>query len=177
MLLKQTLEAPFDPGPLLLSGENVRLTTSEQLLTRVRASQSVSRLSIGIETTDGLETRVDFEFDAARVLRPVEQYAKGPRGAPHRLRIKSRSRGRAAGRWLCFLGLVGKRTEQGLLSPYIERWVRLALGMIHVPGLRGNPARSYPAGAVGAAFPGTLDKYVARSCGTGSRRTHRSSAK
>ncbi|MDQ2808388.1 MAG: AAA family ATPase [Chloroflexota bacterium] len=32
LLLKQTLEAPYDPGPLLLNGPNVRLTSVEQML-------------------------------------------------------------------------------------------------------------------------------------------------
>ena len=34
-------------------------------------------------------------------------------------------------------------------------------GMIHVPGLRGNPARSYRTSATGPNFPGTFEKYVA----------------
>ncbi|TAG34562.1 MAG: hypothetical protein EAZ34_05490, partial [Polaromonas sp.] len=33
--------------------------------------------------------------------------------------------------------------------------------IIHVPGLRGNPERSYKKTAVGGSFPGTLDTYVA----------------
>lgn len=33
--------------------------------------------------------------------------------------------------------------------------------MIHVPGLRGNPARSYPVTAVGHAYPGPFQDYVA----------------
>lgn len=33
--------------------------------------------------------------------------------------------------------------------------------LIHVPGLRGNPARTYRATAVGADFPGTFENYVA----------------
>lgn len=32
--------------------------------------------------------------------------------------------------------------------------------LIHVPGLRGNPARTYRATAVGADFPGTFENYV-----------------
>ena len=32
---------------------------------------------------------------------------------------------------------------------------------IHVPGLRGNPERAYPVGAVGDAFPGTFENYAA----------------
>src|SRR5689334_18292540 len=34
LLLKQTLEAPYDPGALLLDGSHVRFTSAEQLLSR-----------------------------------------------------------------------------------------------------------------------------------------------
>src|SRR5579863_5461970 len=34
LLLKQTLEAPYDPGALLLNGPNVRFTLVDQLLSR-----------------------------------------------------------------------------------------------------------------------------------------------
>ncbi len=33
--------------------------------------------------------------------------------------------------------------------------------MIHLPGLRGNPERNYPATAVGFTFPGAFETYVA----------------
>ena len=32
LLLKQTLEASYDPGPLLLTGPNVRFTSADQIL-------------------------------------------------------------------------------------------------------------------------------------------------
>ena len=35
------------------------------------------------------------------------------------------------------------------------------LEIIHLPGLRGHPARVYPATAVGPSFPGTFDSYAA----------------
>src|SRR3954466_13563189 len=35
LLLKQTLEAPYDPGPLLLDGPHVHFTSADQLLTRL----------------------------------------------------------------------------------------------------------------------------------------------
>ena len=35
LLLKQTLESPYDPGPLLLNGPNVKFTSGEQLLYRI----------------------------------------------------------------------------------------------------------------------------------------------
>jgi hypothetical protein len=35
LLLKQTLESSYDPGPLLLDGPNVRFTSTDQVLSRV----------------------------------------------------------------------------------------------------------------------------------------------
>ena len=33
--------------------------------------------------------------------------------------------------------------------------------VIHLPGLRGNPERTYPVTAVGPTYPGTFEKYSA----------------
>lgn len=38
---------------------------------------------------------------------------------------------------------------------------QFARGLIHLPGLRGNPRRDYPVSGIGAAFPGTFDSYTA----------------
>ena len=35
LLLKQTLEAPYDPGPLLLNGPNVKFTSVNAILVRL----------------------------------------------------------------------------------------------------------------------------------------------
>ncbi len=43
LMLKQTLEAPFDPGPLLLYGPNVRLTAWSQALSRQRSKSPTQR--------------------------------------------------------------------------------------------------------------------------------------
>ena len=40
----------------------------------------------------------------------------------------------------------------------MERYIRET---IHVPGLRGNPERTYVVAAVGATFPGTFENYAA----------------
>lgn len=41
-----------------------------------------------------------------------------------------------------------------LFGPFIEE-------VIHLPGLRGNPERTYPVAAVGSRFPGTFETYAA----------------
>ena len=50
LLLKQTLEASYDPGPLLLNGTNVRFTTADQFLSRTAANTYVDELHIGLDT-------------------------------------------------------------------------------------------------------------------------------
>src|ERR1700676_3806548 len=44
LLLKQTLEAPYDPGPLKIDGPNVKFTSTEQFL-----SKGKSELRVEIE--------------------------------------------------------------------------------------------------------------------------------
>ena len=46
LLLKQTLDAPYDPGSLLLNGPNVRLTSADQLLTRSFDTGLVDRFAV-----------------------------------------------------------------------------------------------------------------------------------
>jgi hypothetical protein len=58
LLLKQTLEAQYDPGPLLLGGQNVNLTSAEQLFSTIGGKVS-NRLSVRIETNciESIEAR------------------------------------------------------------------------------------------------------------------------
>ena len=37
----------------------------------------------------------------------------------------------------------------------------LITDIIHLPGLRGNPSRTYPVASVGETFPGTFENYIA----------------
>lgn len=80
----------------------------------------------------------------------------------------------ASTRWVvardrCFLeiGMEIKRANtevapilSGILVPN-EEIRRLIREVIHIPGLRGNPARTYPVTAVAKAFSGTFENYVA----------------
>jgi hypothetical protein len=40
-------------------------------------------------------------------------------------------------------------------------WEGIIPEVIHLPGLRGNPERTYPVTAVGPTYPGTFEKYTA----------------
>jgi|SRR5579885_100262 predicted ATPase len=51
LLLKQTLEAPYDPGALLLNGPNVKFTSVDQLLARMSGGEAVNIFHVGIEVS------------------------------------------------------------------------------------------------------------------------------
>ena len=48
LLLKQTLEATYDPGPLLLNGPNVKFTSVEQVLARTSPTEPAEAFSVGV---------------------------------------------------------------------------------------------------------------------------------
>lgn len=54
---------------------------------------------------------------------------------------------------------------QGYIDGYMERehedLSAILGGLIHLPGLRGTPERSYPLANTGEQFPGTFEKYMA----------------
>lgn len=50
LLMKQTLEAPYDPGALLLNGSNVKFTLAKQLLSCV--SRTSNQFKIKIQFTN-----------------------------------------------------------------------------------------------------------------------------
>lgn len=52
LLLKQTLEATYDPGALLLDGPNVRFTFASQLFSQIPGKNSPDFLSVNLEIDD-----------------------------------------------------------------------------------------------------------------------------
>jgi predicted ATPase len=120
LLLKQTLEATYDPGPLLINGPNVKFTEFAQIFSKPGARKP---LRIGLKSDAGLAYDTAYVLDAKKQLR---------------------------------------MQQDAVLDEMGESFAkRLARNTIHVPGLRGNPERSYPKTAVGDHYPGTLDLYVA----------------
>ncbi len=116
LLLKQTLEATYDPGPLLINGPNVKFTEYAQIFSK---PGEIKSLYIGLHNCAG-----------------------GGHGRTYFLDEKKQLRTQDAESDAAFANGLARNT-------------------IHVPGLRGNPERSYPKTAVGSYYPGTLDSYVA----------------
>jgi len=201
LLLKQTMEASYDPGPLLLDGPHVRFSKAEQLL-----SPDVSGFSVRVETDAGgsitnryaKKSEGGFELKAMDFVRASDgtsgtlhsdSASESTREAlPESLKRLLSSKFADAGvdvkRQRCFLAIraTTNNADFALLSAQ-TRGTReaplpavplpsdvldpaapvmpLVTGLIHVPGLRGNPARSYPRAEIGSGFSGGFEAYVA----------------
>jgi predicted ATPase len=186
LLLKQTLEASYDPGPLLINGPNVRFTSVDQFMSALRGKRT-AQFSVALRRENGSVVKTSFRKGMKQPLEVVETSITGSAGACT-LRpdtpaselltaIPSGARdvlGEAFNGW-CERAQVSVERNRSFLkatlrvSPMltvytfdpaaeIEQHVR---EFIHLPGLRGNPERTYPVSAVGRAFPGTFEKYVA----------------
>ena len=197
LLLKQTLEAPFDPGPLLLNGEHVRFSSTADFLSRTRSSESPRGFSIAFQHDHGMGTEVVFVDRDCQGL-DVERTTLLVHGEPRTVRpdmnkceiseflrlegldiaeeyqrelLRRVNRSDNPPEWVVrrrrfwlelslsapnLDGLHGFRVSPA--GPSVEHILRL----IHLPGLRGRPERTYPRTAVdGPRYPGTFDNYVA----------------
>ena len=59
LLLKQTLNAGYDPGPLMLNGPNIKFTAAEQLLSNI-GGKCINTFSIGVTVDDNTELTTYF---------------------------------------------------------------------------------------------------------------------
>jgi hypothetical protein len=191
LLLKQTLEAPYDAGPLLLTGPNVKFTLADQLLSRIGKGQSLGSFQTGVRLSSGhwFLTRFGKEYKMGFAIEHTEtawehgKLAFWP-GMPQADIVKAFKgngidlsalvpEGHKQGQWeirrdRCFIGpvWVANRAAPDRTSLLVSarpgaKWEEIIPHVIHLPGLRGNPERTYPVTAVGATYPGTFEKYTA----------------
>lgn len=176
LLMKQTLEAPYDPGSLLLDGPHVRFTEARQLFSRF-AGRSAESFVITVRTLGQrmVALRFDKEKGESAGLLVAEMAEANPLGYGDVLRLAGFKANRSVfvSRDRCFLKVrrwndLGKSDEKNGpaaedLGEYIAvSQVREGLrAILHVPALRGNPERTYKTTAIGGEFPGTFEPYVA----------------
>lgn len=192
LLLKQTLQATYDPGPLLLNGPNTRHTSFDQIVSRTLTDPGDRKLVFGVETGDDMSLTITFApgDDHALTLGSmitsvlVDGTTRSLRLEPglsdthvadalssFHPEFRDRRKSAYGGArltvyrdrcilWPAFESLGGSRVVPVPL-PFIAVPVKNLLRMIHVPGLRGNPARSYPRAASGPEFAGVFQTYVA----------------
>jgi predicted ATPase len=190
LLMKQTLEAPYDPGALLLNGPNVRFTSVDQLLTKLPVAELSNSFAVEVEIDKEFSIRNTFSKDRKKAIDIVEMCyrvgdytsiisptmteeelnlmmkddKKNPLGAPwvsedensHWVVVRDR----------CHLQIELEIESNGTKS-FVSRVDNTDIALnyvrkiIHVPGLRGNPERTYKVTAVGNEFSGTFENYVA----------------
>lgn len=77
LLLKQTLEVPYDPGPLLLDGPNVSVTRMEQILSRgSRATANSEFFAVKVQTNDYPYARLRFGKEGSKGIRLLDVTAQ-----------------------------------------------------------------------------------------------------
>lgn len=186
LLLKQTLEETFDPGPILLSGPIIKFSSINQILSRKPNGMSAQTLSIGMGTDEGSNLTLRFGKDKQQAFKIKEMcFTDKEEDITFRLGMRHQDIRKMMGisskkelkffkdsrfsvvRNRCFLGMGVKwKGRKGddirgyTISPsgFFDEFLR---NLIHLPGLRGIPARMYPVTAVGKTYPGTFEKYVA----------------
>jgi len=195
LLLKQTIEAPSDPGALLIDGPNVRFTQAEQLLSRkISGRDPRTEFSVGLELNTGAKLEVTFKrektvgFNISSMLysSDKEQMKITPemthdeitklfpfpyRELSHYLdKEGKKERQFYVYRDRCFLSFELRSVSGEQRYPFFAPndvfppssiFISHLEGLIHLPGLRGNPRRTYPNSAAGPLFPGTFENYVA----------------
>lgn len=178
LLLKQTLDAPYDPGPLLLDGPNVKFTSGEQLLPRVSGRDPVelAPFQVGIAVGPDHGIKVIFSYRKEKGFRVERNESSGGRILKADMEPKDIRRdffldpNYAPNDQLtvvedrCFLRVEGRGRDSTAASAYSPGYglVGQIRGLIHLPALRGRKERTYPtAGLVGTTFSGTFDNYVA----------------
>lgn len=204
LLMKQTLESGFDPGPLLISGQNVVFSNTEQMFWSAPGERK-EQISLGLQIIEK-ERRLGYEVVLQRLkgtatplqinqsvtYKDDQKIILSPSLTPEQRVIYSKQFKKEFDKRILppnmpdltvdfevqrerfFLYIMVKLTRpkssqqplylgRGFLdSDRTQYFVEKALrGIIHVPGLRGNPRRTYPVTAVERNFPGIFPDYVA----------------
>ncbi|MFE8117920.1 AAA family ATPase [Brenneria goodwinii] len=191
LILKQTLEKQYDSGYLIINGENIKLTDAKQILSKVnnnkdnkfslffsegessskicyeykRGAGFIPKESImfGVKGKSDITLNLGMKHDEIKSMIGrekefgfMDEYAKKQKIKPVWKTIKKKcfimAEYRSPDRKASFFAAGVDPTYQ------LEKFIR---GIIHVPGLRGNPERKYQIADSENVFPGSFEKYVA----------------
>jgi len=184
LLMKQTLEHPYDPGPLLASGENVKFNHIREMLCRDGKPKAKS-FSVGIANGDrqieevtyaeGPDNSIKIESSVMYCGDKLYEisFNKFPRISDliSNLNTVSKHFIGDINQWdtyiiriKCFLEyhmIKKNRNPFGGSNIYFRRDNIDIINFVHLPGFRGNPERTYPSSAYsGNRFPGRFETYV-----------------
>jgi AAA15 family ATPase/GTPase len=213
LMMKQTLEAPYDAGVLLLDGPNVKFTSVDQFLSKRSGQPSRDNFIVKLGTDETLFLESAFQkydylinlisstffFDELKVsLKPdmtreeillfLEMYSQQIEKYLNRTssfkfyQQKEDINSNLIFKLInnrCFLNLdcqvnreynyrLGDSIKKSMfqiilydnhnINQLFQKEIRQ---VIHIPGVRGNPERTYKITAIGSGFPGNFETYVA----------------
>jgi predicted ATPase len=191
LLMKQTLEAPFDPGIFLLDGENVKISRYLQLFTRIGENRISRKITLKTKYENNLQFTAIYQRNKVGGVSIKEQrgevigkitenpFVLKPRMSKEKLFnslpdeipqmvIELDEKTIAANfrivRRRCFLTVDVEfkgLKNFGYTTAPGSLLKNQLEKMIHVPCMRGNPERTYKKTAIGYYFPGRFDNYVA----------------
>ncbi len=187
LLLKQTLEADFDPGPLLIDGDLASFSFVEEMIPwRQRTPADAWKMSIGFNVDD--RNGIGFGFMRSDGSLPLQLKRMAVIDAGRRIRLDARASelsvdevfGQGYEGMLSKPGLekhaeVGVERERFIFTPHVmlggtkmtgewffpELAKHFLRSMICLPGLRDHASRSYPLTATPQQFSGNFHRYTA----------------
>ena len=191
LLLKQTLEAPYDPGPLLIYGPNVKFSQVKQMFFHSAGTSKSQLIEIELHVV-GTELRLNYSRKKGRGYGwPAELVAQMERTAHGEITLNEHygsediiKQFKGNTFWNPIISAKGMNQAEVIRNrcflearlsppgdlPVMKEIIHFFPGrpfishlkeIIHVPGLRGNPERAYPVTAIGETFPGTFEDYAA----------------
>ena len=165
LLLKQTLEAPYDPGPLLIDGPNVQFTEAVQFLSTLPDGKKVDRFQIQIEIFEigfGLGSIQTVFRKGRNGIEIVEMTVGNPPYLPENITLSPNMPKVISSRYaLKSLDDSSQPRQSDIPTMITESVNREIAKSIHLRGLRGNPERTYKLSGRGHWYPGTFENYVA----------------
>ena len=191
LLMKQTLEASYDPGPLLLNGPNAKFTSANQFISRLQKNSDRQAFSVQINHAIFPTLKITFSLNENQTLEIREMiigfgnysFSLRPNQSSGELEkiisIVRQKKLLEGLKWSvfrnrCFLNVAYEALNDEArvkFSPILQIYEPGIFSffvfqeelhnIVHVPGLRGNPERVYPKTATGPAFPGKFENYVA----------------
>jgi hypothetical protein len=190
LLLKQTLEAPFDPGPLQLDGPNVRFTSARQFRPAGSPPGQDAPFMIWLGLSDDTGFVVTFQSHEDKPITLASNVVTGFKtpifidkminvddlvslappdflaGPLRKIKDRHGTTRLGVARDGFFLTMQeGRHRDLFILSLHFNmfraRVARAIKGLVHLPARRGDPERIYSASPVGGAYPGPFDRYVA----------------